>query len=239
MTLRVSVTFGFALTVLSVPFLANAQGVVAGAQQAMSRGTQEWRTTTRSNKKSAKQTARTQNRLNSYFRNAVVTPALRECWSRLQGTGEVAFDITFRKSGSRWAFENISVIKSDLLFWQGETAARCLRDAISPTYFHVNSNDLSEEYAKKFVVRWTWPVPLPPKNAKLARMIGGGGLGETGGSCQICDWRGTYPYGLTCKSATSGYSDCQSDISSPNQCSYSTPCTSGKFGTVGGVIIMY
>ena len=100
MTLRVSVTFGFALTVLSVPFLANAQGVVAGAQQAMSRGTQEWRTTTRSNKKSAKQTARTQNRLNSYFRNAVVTPALRECWGRLQGTGEVAFDITFRKSGS-------------------------------------------------------------------------------------------------------------------------------------------
>src|SRR4029077_3489827 len=144
MTLRVSVTFGFALTVLSVPFLANAQGVVAGAQQAMSRGTQEWRTTTRSNKKSAKQTARTQNRLNSYFRNAVVTPALRECWSRLQGTGEVAFDITFRKSGSRWAFENISVIKSDLLFWQGNTAARCLRDAISPTYFRVNSNDLSE-----------------------------------------------------------------------------------------------
>ena len=112
--------------------------------------------------------------------------------------------------------------------------------SLPAVYHRLDEIGLSEAYAKKFLVRWTWPVPLPPKNAKLARMIGGGGLGETGGgSCQICDWRGTYPYGLTCKAATSGYSDCQSDINYPNQCSYSTPCTSGKFGTLGGNIIMY
>jgi hypothetical protein len=233
MTLRALGTFGFVLTVLAMPVAANAQGVVPGDQKGASQLVVHSKPTS----KSRKQIARAQNRVNRYFRDAVVTPKLRECWSRLQGRGDIAMGFTYKKTGSHWAFEKIALIKSNLPAGQDEVALRCMQDSVGATSFPVKDTDLRETYAKALVVRWTWPVPLPPKGAKTARIRGGGGLGDTGGACQDCVSRGTYPYGLKCKASSSGSSDCRSDISTPNVCSTGTPCLSGIFGTSGGYII--
>ncbi|MFZ1951038.1 MAG: hypothetical protein WAU74_13300 [Pseudolabrys sp.] len=229
MTLRALGTFGFALTVLAMPVAANAQRVIdsdeKGARQLVAQS-----------HKSKKLVASARNRVNRYFRDAAATPTLRECWSRLQGVGGVAFEFTYRKSESRWVFENAALIKSNLPAGQDEVALRCMRDSIATTSFPVKDTDLRETYAKALVVRWTWPVPLPPKDAKAVPLRGGGGLPDSL-VCQICDWRGGPPYGLGCISSNAGYSDCRSDINTPNKCSYSKPCLTGTFGTSGGFVI--
>src|SRR6478752_2989907 len=176
------------------PVVANAQSF-PGRQEGASQLVKPSKTT-----KSRKQVARAQNRVNRYFRDSVVTPTLRECWSKLQGVGYITFDVSYRKSGSRWGFTRVAVIKSNLPFWQNETAARCMQNSIGGTSFPVKATDLREAYTNALVIRWTWPVPLPPKGAKMALIRGGGGgVGDTGAGCEVCDWRGTYPYGLTCK----------------------------------------
>lgn len=218
------------LVVLATPVILNAQGVEKGASQF----TKPSKVT-----KSSKQIARAQNRVNRYFHNAVVTPALRECWGRLYGVGDITIDFTYRKSGNRWAFEKIAAVESNLPFWQNETALRCMQNSVGATSFPVKDADLRETYAKALVVRWTWPVPLPPKGAKAARINDGGGSGGTGSTCQVCASRGTYPYGLTCKNSKSGYTDCRSDINTPNVCSTGDACLSGAFGTSGGYVIIY
>lgn len=233
MTLRTLAIFGFVLAVLAMPVAADAQGVVPGDQKGASQLVVHSKPTS----KSRKLIARAQNRVNRYFRDAVVTPTLRECWSRVQGRGDIAMGFTYKKTGSRWVFEKITLIKSNLPAGQDEVALRCMQNSIGATSFPVKATDLRETYAKSLVVRWTWPVPLPPKGARTARIRGGGGLGDTGGACEICDWRGTYPYGLTCKPSSGGSSDCRSDPQTPNVCSTGDPCLSGIFGTSGGYII--
>ncbi len=39
-----------------------------------------------------------QKRVSGYFQQSVVSPKLRDCWSRLQGQGAIAIDFTYRKS---------------------------------------------------------------------------------------------------------------------------------------------
>ena len=103
--LRAVGTSCFALSVLAVSAVANAQSPALDTQR---------------------QIARVQNQLNRHFSDAVVTPTLRECWSRLQGDGAIVFDFTYRKSGSRWVFDKIALIKSNLLAGQDEVALRCM-----------------------------------------------------------------------------------------------------------------
>jgi hypothetical protein len=111
MTLRALGQPCFALSVFAILAVANVQGVARDTDR---------------------QIARAQNQLNRHFSDAVVTPTLRECWSRLQGDGAIVFDFTYRRSGSRWAFDKIALIKSNLPAGQDEVALRCMRDSVAP-----------------------------------------------------------------------------------------------------------
>src|SRR5215475_13906538 len=117
MTLRALGQPCFALSVFAILAVANAQGVARDTDR---------------------QIARAQNQLNRHFSDAVVTPALRECWSRLQGDGAIVFDFTYRRSGNRWAFDKIALIKSNLPAGQEEVALRCMQNSVGrPTSFFV------------------------------------------------------------------------------------------------------
>jgi hypothetical protein len=227
MTVPTLGTLGLALAVLVMPVAASAQDVIRSDEKSV-------RQLVAQTHKSRKQIAGERNRVNRYFRDAVVTPTLRECWSRLQGVGGVAFEVTYRRSESRWAFEKVALIKSNLPAGQDEAALRCMRDSVSAASFPVKDTDLREAYAKALVVRWTWPVPLPPKDAKAVPLKNSGGGLPDSLVCQICDWRHEPPYGLTCKASNAGFADCRSDA--PNQCSYSIPGLTGIFGTWGGYV---
>ena len=198
----------FALSVFAISAIANAQGPARDTQR---------------------QIARAQNQLNRHFSDAVVTPTLRECWSRLQGDGAIVFDFTYRRSGSRWAFDKIALIKSNLPAGQDEVALRCMQDSVGPTSFSVNVAGLREAYGQNFVVRWTWPVPLPPKGTVVAH-INDGGLGSQG-KCANCKMVGGK---ATCDFVPSGKTDCRLDPKQPNLCSTGPACLSGVFG--GGYI---
>jgi hypothetical protein len=84
MTLRALGQPCFALSVSAILAAANAQGVARHTDRHI---------------------ARAQNQLNRHFSNAVVTPALRECWSRLQGDARfrpkvtMSFEKTLSESG--------------------------------------------------------------------------------------------------------------------------------------------
>jgi hypothetical protein len=162
MSVRILGTFWFALAVLVVPVDADAQSVVQGDQK----GAIQVAPVKHTDKKWERQVARAQNRVNRHFREVIARSKLRECWSRLQGRGGIAFDFNYKRSGERWAFEKLELLKSNLPAGQDEIALRCMQESISATSFPVEKADVSEAYAKTRVVRWKWPVPLPPKGAK-------------------------------------------------------------------------
>jgi hypothetical protein len=115
---------------------------------------------------------------------------LRERWSRLQGRGGIAFDFNYKRSGERWAFEKLELLKSNLPAGQDEIALRCMQESISATSFPVEKADVSEAYAKTRVVRWKWPVPLPPKGAKTVPIARAStsGLPDSIVVCEKCEW---------------------------------------------------
>jgi len=178
-----------------------------------------------------------QTRINRYFQNAVVTAAWKECWSRLKGEGLIAMDFTYRKAKDTWVFEKIAVKKSTLPEGQDAVALRCMEESARTTSFPVEMSNGPERAANAFVIRWTWPAPMPTtKEQMAARMIGGGGLGDVAG-CSECVERTDYPYGLKCESRDrGGHLDCREE--STNVCSTaSTSCLRGSFGIAGGVVI--
>jgi len=201
----------FALCIFAISAMANAQGVARDTQR---------------------QIARAQNQLNRHFSDAVVTSTLRECWSRLQGDGAIVFDFTYKRSGSRWTFDKIALIKSNLPAGQDEIALRCMQQSVGSTSFSVKVAELREANGQNFVARWTWPVPLPPKGT-VVEHINDGGLGSQG-KCFYCKKSGVPPYNTTCVPLKSGKSDCRTDPNQPNLCSTGPACLSGVFG--GGYI---
>jgi len=205
MTLRALGQPCFALSVFAILAVANAQGVARDTDRRI---------------------ARAQNQLNRHFNDAVVTPALRECWSRLQGDGAIVFDFTYRRSGSHWAFDKIALIKSNLHAGQDEVALRCMQGSVGSSAFSLKVAGPRETYGQNFVVRWTWPVPLPPKGTVVAHINDGGLIGSR--DCQTCQHS-------KCEAAKSGFTGCRTDPKQPNICSTDkTACMSGSFG--GGYI---
>ena len=184
-----------------------------------------------------------QNRIGHYLQESVVGPKLRSCWSQLQGEGAIAMDFTYRKSGDSWAFDRLSVTKSTLAKGQDFIAQQCMADSARATAFPVDSKEGLEMVAEQFVVRLSWPVPLPAVGAQMssdqiARMTGtsGGGLGDVAG-CSECVSRTEYPYGLKCESrASGGHLDCREH--STNVCSTApTACLRGTFSGTSGVVM--
>jgi len=153
-------------------------------------------------------------------------------------------DLTYRRSGSNWEFENVKVTKSALTPGQDATVQRCMEESARATMFPVDSNEALETVAPQFVVRLAFSVPLPAEGTELtsnqiARMIGTGGTGGviTVPGCSDCVTRTEYPYGLKCEPKTSGSNvDCE-EIGT-NVCA-TTPkaCLSGVFGGRSGVIM--
>ena len=182
-----------------------------------------------------------QERIGRYLQDSVVTAELRTCWGQMKDEGVIAMDLTYRKSDSNWAFENVKVTKSTLPQWQDATAQRCMEESARETMFPVDSKEPLETVAPQFIVRLAFPVPLPAEgtqltNDQIARMIGTGGVITVSG-CSECVRREEYPYGLKCVSKTSGSNvDCE-EISD-NVCAI-TPraCLSGIFGGTSGVVM--
>jgi hypothetical protein len=236
MSVRILGTLGFALAVLAVPVVANAQDVVRGDQE----GVIQVAPVKQTDKEWERQVARAQNRVNRYFREVVATSKLRECWSHLQGRGGIAFDFDYKRSGEHWAFEKLELIKSNLPAGQDEIALRCMQESIGTTSFPVEKADLLEAHAKALVVKWAWPVPLPPKGAKTARISKRAPVSGLPDSlaCEKCEWsRLPNGQGAHCVPAPHGGLGCRPSPTIPNYCEYPRPCMTGAFGTSGNAIM--
>lgn len=185
-----------------------------------------------------------QARIGQMLEDAVVTPDFRRCWGQLAGEGAVAADLTYRKAGGAWVFEDASLTRSILPGGQDAAAKRCLDAAARGSTFAVDATEALEEAAPEFVVRLAFPVPLPEAGTRLAdtelaRMIGGHGAGGviTVPGCSDCVRRTEFPYGVKCVTKKSGSNvDCE-EINS-NTCA-TTPkaCVRGAFGGAGGLIM--
>jgi len=170
-----------------------------------------------------------------------VAPKLRQCWSQLQGSGVIAIDINYRKSGGQWLFADAAVTTSTLSTDQNAVAQRCMEQSARGSAFAVEPKEALEKVASQFVARLGWTVPLPPEGTKvateqLARMSGSGGVITTPG-CSACVSRTEYPYGLKCVARKTGSTqDCE-EIGT-NGCAW-TPkaCLRGGFAGTGGVIM--
>lgn len=182
-----------------------------------------------------------QNRINRYFHQNVV-PKLKTCWGRLQGEGTIDLEFIYKRAGTAWTWERLSVTGSTLREDQRSLAQRCMQDSVSGTSFRMEDDD-SE--AIEFVVDWRWPVPWPENTTGVARLAGSGGitwgdcgLGKTA-KCQDClvDKKTKK---LTCKSACSGYTQCSPNPDG-NGCTVgpkSPACVSGfSNGNAGGAVI--
>jgi len=232
MTLPAIGKLGLALVVFVMPVAAGAQGVAPEAQE----GARQNVHPSKPGIKLRKQNAKSQNRVNSYFRDTVATPKLRECLSRVQGKGNIAIDFSYKRSRERWDFEKLAVKKSNLPAGQDEIALRCIQDSTSGTSFPAGKTS-REEYAKALAVRWKWPIPLPPKGAKMTRIKSGGG-GESGSEdCEDCVLQSDGK--SKCVASDAGGLDCKSYDDQPNLCSWKSLCFGGVFGTSDWFFIYY
>lgn len=182
--------------------------------------------------------AEAQTRINRHFANVVSTTGLKDCLSRVQGEGLVAVDFIYTKSGGNWTFSKAGATKSNLDKSQDAVALECLTAAMGNASFPVETGNSPEAAPDTFLVRWTWPVPLPPTSDQVAaRMIGGGGLGADISGCSACVRRTEYPYGLKCEDRErGGQGDCREHSS--NVCSTApTACLRGSYGVAGGRFI--
>src|SRR3990172_3812413 len=116
-----------------------------------------------------------QDRISRYLKGSVVDARLRTCWSHV-GEGVIAMDLTYLKSGSSWAFEDVKVEGPTLLRGQDAAARLCMEESARATTFPVGEGvQLTDD--------------------QIARMIGSGGVITVPG-CSECVRREEYPYGL-------------------------------------------
>lgn len=182
-----------------------------------------------------------QNRISRSLQSTVMTPTMRECWSRLQGEGAIAMDFSYRKSGNTWALDKVGVTKSTLPREQDTVALKCMQDSARNSSFPLDRRERLEKAAEKFVVRLSLSVPLPAAGSaitisQMARINGSGGLGDVAG-CSACVSRTEFPYGLKCEArSTGGQLDCREHDT--NVCSLApTACLRGFFSGASGVIM--
>ena len=179
----------------------------------------------------------TEARLTGYFRERL-TPNLRSCWERVQGAGSVAFAMTYVNSDGRWILDELQATSSTLAPDQDAVAAVCVKEAVTGNSFPADKVDTAftnGAASTRFVVNWSFPVPLPTDaTVALARAIGGGA--GSPGSCWYC---GHDPKTLDgeCKSGKSGWQGCIETISGGCIC-FGGSCASGGYTTTGGTIAM-
>ena len=189
-------------------------------------------------------TVATQERINRYFHRDVI-PKLRDCWKGVQGEGEIEIKLTYARAGGGWRSERVERSGSTLPSGQDAVALRCMQEAVRGTSFPVEGGDSGGDSAggasgaDKFVVHWSWPVPLPASSAEFAAKKSGGG--STGG----CDGRGAKEKcwncdGDKCKKVCVGYNACSDGYKLSTPCVWRLPaCASGgPFGLAGGGIFI-
>jgi hypothetical protein len=193
---------------------------------------------------STDRTLATQRRIGRYFQNGVV-PKLRNCWKDVQGEGLIEFKSTYTKAGGNWTWESLGVSSSTLLQGQDKVASKCMQEAVRGTSFPVEQGDSvgNIKGEDKFVVYWSWPVPLPANAAEFAEFRAKKGGGKTGG----CDGLGTPAKCWTCSETLNcikvcvGVRDCKpgTSPSGGRACiEIGSSCASGgPKGWDGGVIM--
>ena len=180
-------------------------------------------------------------RISGSLQEPAVAAKLRRCLSQLKGQGLVATDLTYRKAGNSWNFDNVKVTKASLAQGQDATVQKCLEESARGTSFAVDSNQELETAAPEFVVRLGWSLPLPPEgtevtNEAIARMISTGGVITMEG-CSTCELKKDGSGSYQCIRKTSG-SEVDCEVIGTNACAV-TPkaCVSGFFGGSRGVIM--
>ena len=181
--------------------------------------------------KALEETITAQVAVNHYFYTAV-TPRLRACWDRVQGEGTIEMAFRYSKSRGDWVFESVEGIRSSLPAEQGAVALRCMQESARATSFTLKEEGGAKVF-EKFVLKWTWLVPLPAEGSEImARRLGT--VTPTAG-CAKCI--SNYP--ARCQWSQSGReTDCRVD--GPNQCSTSgTKCLTGIYGRAGDMIVVF
>jgi hypothetical protein len=171
--------------------------------------------------------------VNHYF-YSVVTPKLRACWGRVQGEGTIEMALNYRKSGVRWLFESVERIRSSVPEEQGAVALQCMQESARDTSFLLEEKDSARTF-EKFVLKWTWLVPLPAEGSDemVRRMAERPNTTPKG--CAVC--KPNYP--ARCQwSSAGGEGGCRVD--GPNACSTDgTKCLTGMYGSAGGSVIVF
>jgi len=191
--------------------------------------------TSRINEQRLQRTITTQQRLNRYFHSNVI-PKLQNCWNHLRGAGTIQINHNYvRTDNGRWAVKDLTVGRSTLPQGQETLALRCMQEAVGSSSFPVSSDDGD---SKEYVVKWTWPVPLPANLDEQARVmfaakgsLGASGCGNTAPNCVDCA-----NTGLRCIDVCNGYHSCQL-VGGACQASYR--CTTGSPFSVAGSTVLY
>lgn len=161
-----------------------------------------------------------------------VTPKLRGCWGRLEGEGTVDIALRYKKSERKWVFDRAEAIRSTLTAEQSAAALACMQEAAGGSSFALDEKAGGKAF-EKFVLKWTWLVPLPQEGSEaMARRAGG--LTPAAG-CAKCI--ANYP--ARCQwSQTGSEEDCR--VEGPNSCSTTgTKCLTGIYGRAGEAIVVF
>jgi hypothetical protein len=185
-------------------------------------------------------TVAAQDRINRYIHRDVA-PMLRDCWSRLAGSGTVSVRLRYDRAGDRWVPGTSEVRRATLPAGDADLALQCLQAAVAGTGFAVEAGDRE---ASRYTVNWTFPVPWPTDEEVLRLAIdngGGGGSGQCGGpehppACFDCGYIPILGWSF-CMPTCVGYSDC---TKIPNGCQFSSRArciTGGAFGNASGIAL--
>jgi len=183
-------------------------------------------------------TAAQQARFSATFYNTLV-PKLKNCWTGIDGKGEVLFKLSYRLNGDHWEWQQAEVEKTDVSDKAKAAALDCMQGAGRSSGFPANSNEQLARQ-KEYVVHWGFPVPFPGNSTELSAMMISTGSGGTNPECpKSCfDCQGTpgVPGTTKCVATCSGYQTCQED-GSGNGCKM-TPvggkCATGWSGFWSG-----
>jgi hypothetical protein len=177
------------------------------------------------------ETVAAQQVVNHYLYSSV-TPKLRTCWSQLQGEGTVDLALRYRKTDRQWVFERAEAIRSTLPNEQAAAAVACMGQSASGSSFVLDEKAGGKAF-ERFVLKWTWLVPLPEEGSEAMARRAGGVTPASG--CAKCITN----YPARCQwSETGKEEDCR--VESPNSCSTTgTKCLTGIYGRAGNMIVVF
>lgn len=165
----------------------------------------------RSESEIAANTKAQQARLGQAFYDALV-PRMKSCWPT-SGRGEIEFTITYRRTDTRWEWQQAEIAKTDVSDEAKTAALDCLRNTSRGSGFATDQSDAAAAQ-QEYVVHWGWPVPFPDNTSDLAAMIStgsGGGNRECPKTCVDCVGEAGKPGTTQCVAACSGWVKCTED----------------------------